>query len=325
MSLITNWSEAATGGYTTVIQRTENGVAGMRVLSEPFTTLAVYTFPFSAIAQAARLDALQQKPGTYLLCSTRAAKAYVGETGNLADRLRAHTADPTKQFATEVFIIASKDESIQKIHAEFGQRYLYDAAEKAGLVTLVNDKRPHWVDLQSHEVGEFARKLSDVQRPLFDGGCRVFHDSDPAMPSSAAAVETEETIHHAPAQEEDDDCEMVMTGLTTVPLGVEESDLKYFDLWARGYTYKGRFIVAAGSEVFNDISPRVITGIVKKRNTLEARGLLAPIAGVSDRMRLMAPLDLCSKDNAANFCSGAMIDSSSWRPLARNTATVIDL
>jgi hypothetical protein len=318
MSLVINSCDAISGGYTTITQRPDTGVTGLRVLSEPFSTLVVYTFPFSAIAQATRLDALQQKPGTYLLCSTRVAKAYAGESGNLADRLRAHITAPTKQFATEVFVITSKDDSFKKEHAEFAQRYLYDAAEKAGLVTLVNDVRPHWVDLRPHEVGEFVRKLSDVQRPLFDGGCRALHDCDPTVPCSAA-------IPNAPEHEEDDDCDEMLIGLTTVPLGVEESELKYFDLWARGYSHNGRFIVAAGSEVFNDTNPRVIPGIVKKRNTLQARGLLAPIVGVSDRMRLMGPVDLCSRDNAAKFCSGAMIDSNSWRPLARNTATVIDL
>ena len=97
------------------------------------------------------------------------------------------------------------------------------------------------------------------------------------------------------------------------------------DIWARGYSYRGRFIVAAGSEVRTATNTGVIPGIVKKRNTLEARGLLVPIAGVSDRKRLVAPIILCSKDNAAKVCSGAMIDSNSWRALANNQPMLIDL
>ncbi len=226
MSLVINSCDATSGGYTTIIQRPDNGVTGLRVLSEPFSTLAVWAFPFSAIPQAARLDGLQ-KPGPYLLCNTREAETYVGETGNLANRLLDHLKHPTKQFATEVFGITSKDDSFSKRHAEFGQSYLYEAAEKAGLVTLVNDVRPHRVELEPHEVGPLVRKLSDVQRPLFDGGCRALHDCNPTALSMAGVVETEGTAPNALEEEGDDDCGEMLIGLTTVPLGVEESELKY--------------------------------------------------------------------------------------------------
>ena len=53
--------------------------------------------------------------------------------------------------------------------------------------------------------------------------------------------------------------------------------------------------------------------------------VLAPIAGVTDRKRILVTIVLCSDANAAEVCSGAHIDSSAWRELARNLPLFIDL
>jgi len=129
-----------------------------------------------------------------------------------------------------------------------------------------------------------------------------------------------------PNAEDEGDCDEMFIGPTTVPLGVQESELKYSDLWVRGYWFnKDLFVVAAGSEVRTATNANVNPGIIKKRNTLEARAALAPIAGLTDRKRLCVPLFLRSDANAGSVCSGANIDSSAWRPLARNLPLVIEL
>jgi hypothetical protein len=324
MSLISNQSNSAGLGYTTITYRSDNIVAGLRVLTQPFSTFVVHAFPFASIAQIVRLDAMRTA-GSYLLYNRHLALAYVGESGYVANRLPKHIKDPTKQFATEVFVITSTDHSYNKEHAEFGQKYFYDAAKTAGLVTLTNEARPHTA-LKQCEIGPIVRELSNVFLPLFEGGCRAFHDCVQPKPMIPSVGGTEAAAAKALEPHEDDDCDEMLIGYgsTTVPLGVEEFDLKYLDFWARGYWYKDRFVVAAGSEVRVDTN-KVIPGIVKKRNALEARGALAAIPGVIDRKRLLVPIMLCSDANAAEVCAGAHIDSSAWRPLARNLPLVIDL
>jgi hypothetical protein len=325
MSVVINPRHAAGCGYTTVIYRPDNDIAGLRTLSQPFSKFVVHAFPFASIAEIARLDILKTA-GSYLLYNRRLAKAYVGESGNVANRLPDHIRDPEKNYATTVFVITTTDGSHKKEHAEFGQRYYYDAAEAADLVTLTNERRPHSVNLDPEEADPLIRSLSNVFLQLFDAGCRAFHDCVAPKPAIAAAGTGWAGIEVFAADEDNGRDEMLIGHeVTTVPLGVEESELDYQGLWARGYWYsKDRFVVAAGSEV-RVATNKVIPGIVKKRNTLEASGVLAPIAGVTDRKRLLVPIMLRSDANAAEVCSGAHIDSSAWRQLARNLPLVIDL
>ena len=322
MSSVVNSHDAAVCGQTTVIDRPGNNVAGLRVLTQPFSTFVVHAFPFASIAEIVRLDALQ-RPGSYLCYDRQSARAYVGESGKVAKRLPDHLKDSRKQYATEVFVVTSTDDCYQKPQAVFSQKYYYDAAEAAGLVTLTNEVRPQSANLQRREVGRLVRELSSLFLPLFDGGCRAFHDFGAPKPAISNVVRLDR-----PAPErfetDEDDCGLILIGPTTVPLGVEECELKYMDLWARGYWYEGRFIVAAGSEVRNATNV-LIPGIVKKRKSLEARGVLGPIPGVTDRKRLLVPIVLRTDANAAKVCSGAHIDSGSWHPLARNLPLVIDL
>jgi hypothetical protein len=329
VSRIINPYPALGGGYTTIIRRPGDTATGIRVLSEPFSVFQVLTFPFSAIAEVARRDELKAA-GSYALCGGQPPRVYFGESGNLANRLPDHLTDPTKQFATELFIVTCKDERFKKRHAVFGQRFLFDAAKTAGLVTLANDVKPQWFDIEPDEIDYLVRGFMDIQRPLFDGGCRALHDCDPMLPPVAKPDKAEGAGPGFLAGEPLDDCGEMFVGPNTVPIGVEESELKYFDLWARGYprdprSPNDRFIVAAGSEVRTATNDGVIPGIVKKRIILEQDGWLAPIPGLSDRMRLVRAIDLCSKDNAAKVCAGANIGSGAWRALANNEPVVIDL
>jgi hypothetical protein len=329
MSRIINPYPALGGGYTTIIRRPGNTETGIRVLCEPFGVFKVLTFPFSAIAQVVGLDELQAA-GSYMLCERQAPKTYVGESGNLAKRLPDHITDPNKQFATEIFVVTSKDERFKKKHAVFGQRFLFDAAKAAGLVTLVNDIKPQWFALDPEEIDYVVRGFMDIQRPLFDSGCRVLHDRDPMLPPVAKPHRTEGAGSEVLAGRPLDDSGEIFVGPATVPLGAEQAELKYSDIWARGYLLNPRdpsdtrFVVAPGSEIRTATNGGVINGIVTKRNTLEEDGFLMPIPGVSDRKRLVRPIVLCSKDNAAKVCAGAMIDANSWR-LANNEPTAIDL
>jgi hypothetical protein len=128
-----------------------------------------------------------------------------------------------------------------------------------------------------------------------------------------------------------DDCGEMFAGPTTVPVGVEQSELKYCDLWARGFPLNPqdpddkRFVVAPGSEIRTATNGGVINGIVTKRNMLEEKGFLMPIPGIADRKRLVRSIVLPSRDNAAKVCAGAMIDRYSWRALPDSQPVLIEL
>ena len=103
-------------------------------------------------------------------------------------------------------------------------------------------------------------------------------------------------------------------GVTTTPPNVAEYELNYFDLWARGYQFGERFIVAAGSDFHNVETPSV-NETIKRRKELLARGALKSIRSIDDRRRFIVAIAFPSQAIAAEVLCGAHVDSSKWAPL----------
>ena len=305
--------------HTTVIRRLDGAVLGLRVLYQPFAAFHVHAFPFSIVPEIARSADLQV-PGSYILTDDASATAYIGESGNVAGRLPDHLKDAKKQFSRRVFVVTSKDPSFHKKHAEFCQRHLFEAAEAAGIAALVNEVRPHAVDL-GHETPHIIRALSGVERPLFDAGCHIFHRS--AAPLSATQPRPDPAPRGNGALDEDDDSGEMEIGVSVAPPGVEESELRYGDLWCRGYAHQDRFIVCAGSEVRNFTNESVIDRIKERRIALETQGALSTIEGVTDRKRLKFAVAFPSAAIAAKVVTGAHVDSFKWRPMGHNPPPVL--
>lgn len=309
----------AAGGHTTIIHRPGDGLIGIREVHEPFSTLQIHAFAFSAIADAARLTSLQTA-GCYALANADAA--YIGESANVAARLTDHAKDVKKQVATQVYVISSKDRSVDKKRAEFCQKHLHDAAVAAGLVKLLNEIGPHTVDLPPTEALPLIRALHDVQRPLFDAGCRVFHACEPRRPATADASGARAS---GTAETDDEDTGAMEIGVSTIPPGVEEYELRYGELWARGYAHGDRFIVAAGSEVRDFCNGSVTDRIVQRRNALERLEALAKAEGATDRKRLIAAVAFPSAAIAAKTLCGAHVDSTKWRLLGHTPPLVLEV
>ncbi|WLB54832.1 hypothetical protein [Bradyrhizobium japonicum] len=244
--------------------------------------------------------------GAYAMTDGRIA--YVGESRRPGRRLSEHAADPAKAFARECFVIGGCD----KLLAVDLQFRLTRLAVEAGVVTVWKMANPPEPDVTDAERATHDRIAADALRLLHDAGCRIFH---PAIDAEGPAETEEQARAEAPVDEPADpaDCEPMAIGVSTVPLGSEEFELRFGGLFARGYWASGRFVVSAGSEVrlaTNGSAPALTRS---RRDELFAAGVLAPIAGVGDRRRLTVAISFASTSIAAKVLGGAH-SAGKWVP-----------
>jgi hypothetical protein len=93
--------------------------------------------------------------------------------------------------------------------------------------------------------------------------------------------------------------------VSTVPLGAAELELRYLGVWARGYKFGDRFVVAAGSEIRLQTNESVDAVTRKRREQLLGAGVLSQIPGVADRRRLLAAVGFPTGSIAAKVICGA--------------------
>jgi len=313
--------------HTTSISRDGTDIYGPRLVSSDAVVLAVHTFPFSAVATVTAGGALAL-PAAYLLVGGDASgnAAYVGETGNLGRRMQEHAADDSKAFAAEVFAITSSKQRTDKNDLAHWQQRLSDLVEEAGVARLIKGVNPCRANVTPQRAAELDRMLADALPLVFDAGCRCLLPA-PLTPCGAAAggtLATAPAVTPAVAAEDDDgdDGGPLEIGVTTVPIGAEEQELVYADLWARGYEHQGRFVVAAGSEMRKEANPSANALTIERRNELIEKGAAVLIEDRDDRYRLERPVGFPSLSIAGKVLTGAHGGSEKWRPL-RTAAPVI--
>jgi predicted GIY-YIG superfamily endonuclease len=306
---------------TTIIMRDGADLCGPRLITDDAVILGVRAFPFADIAAVAVSGGLAVA-GSYLLAGTDDVgdAVYVGESGNLARRLQEHAADPGKAFATDVYVVCGFERRLDKDDAVHLQMRLGQLIEAAGAARLVNRASPSAADLPPWRIASLDRMLADVLPLLFDAGCRCLVRARPqSVPIQAAASGDRATAAPtAPANddaEDGDEAGVMLIGVTTVPMGVEEQELAYAGLWARGYEHQDRFVVAAGSEMRAVSNASAIPPTVVRRQRLIDTQAAVPIAGTPDRLRLQVAVAFPSRAIAAKVLSGAHLGSDKWRPL----------
>jgi len=296
--------------YATMIHRDSGDIAGLRKIYDRGSRLSVWAFPVAAIDRLApKLVAIA---AAYILADHRSI--YVGESGTVGRRLLEHSADNSKSFAREAFIVSAFDPDwFDKTSAIQLQHYLTHAAKAARLMEVRLGTNPQNIALTQWQLGSHGM-FDIVPRLLFDAGCRAYHsncDSQIASGTEGAAT----AVSGDTDVSENDDSGLMEIGVTTVPPNVDEFELNYFDLWARGYQFGDRFIVAAGSDFHNVETPSVNDNIKKRRRELFSRGVLKSLRGIEDRKRSMVAIAFPSKAIAAKVVCGAHVDSSKWQPL----------
>jgi hypothetical protein len=282
---------------TAVIHRPFGGVLGYRRISDRASRAVVHAFPMHELPRLAAAGLLRT-PGAYVMTDHRTA--YIGESRRPSRRLSEHAADSTKEFARDVFVVGGcEGAAFDKLLAVDLQFRLTRCAVEAGVVSLSKGLNPQEPDLTDAERATHDRIAADALRLLHDGGCRIFHSvfgtGTPAQPEEPPPDDAADVADSGP----------MAIGVTTVPLGSDEFELRFGGLWARGYWAGDHFVVAAGSEVRSQTNDSVNAITRTRREELRKAGVLAAIPGVADRRRLVVAVAFPSESIAAKVVCGA--------------------
>lgn len=288
---------------TSIVHHPMGDISGVREVFDDASRLAVCAFPMAMIDEIAMARAAI--PGCYILADHE--KIYIGETGNVGRRLSDHAADPTKDFAREVFVVVGHEPAwLDKTAAIYLQHRLTEIAERAGLVDVVKGTSPQVLELPSYRRSFFDRFVGDSERLLHDAGCRAFRSN------YASQRRIQRMADPIDASTEPDESEPMQIGVIETPPVGSELELAYSDLWARGFPANGGFVVMAGSEVRSLINASAPPIVHTERAELAAADALADIPGVLGRKRLRVAVRFQSAAIAAKVLSGAHVDSSKW-------------
>jgi hypothetical protein len=303
-------------GRTTIIQRMSADVLGMRIAIDEASALRAMAFLFAATGDIAATGELDTS-GTYVLAGDQAA--YCGETGHLARRLLDHAADQSKKFATQVFVVTGLERRLDKPTVIHLQARLTEMIEAKGLLRVQKGVTPCASDLPPWRKQSLDHMLTEACRLLFDAGFRGLDAPPPSVNEGGAGRQPQD---EADDGDDTDDGQMEI-GASVVPPMVQEFELVYSDLFARGYDAGSRFVVASGSEL------RVSTpgnGSLGELNRRRRQTLLdeaaEPIPGLQDRVRLTAAVAFPSRAIAAKCLSGIHLGTDRWRLLGRTPVIV---
>ena len=321
---------AASRRMTTTITRDGLGMDGPRLITDDASVLCVTALPFADIATAVASGAFDT-PGAYLLTgiapADRVPAAYVGESGKLGRRLQEHAADADKAFATEAYALYDLDgHRLDKNDAVHLQRRLIELVEHAGVVRLINGTSACAAKISQGRIATLDKMLVDALPLLFDAGCRILSPLPVPLTPTTKVDASVSTVKDAPppaatdpasgeTKDEDDDSGPMVIGVSTTPLGVEELELAYSDLWARGYDFKDRFVVAAGSEMRRMTNGSANELTKARRERLTEAEAFDECGDDRDRYRLRIAVAFPSRAIAAKVLCGAHVGSDKWRPL----------
>jgi hypothetical protein len=302
-------------GRTTLIQRNSADTLGLRVATDEAAALKVMAFLSTAMADVAATGVLDTS-GAYILVGPRVC--YLGETGLLSRRLLEHAHDPSKTFASEVFIVAGLERRLDKATVIHLQARFTEMIEARGLLTVQKGVGPCASDLPQWRKDNIDRMLVDVLPLLFDLG---FRGLDAVCAPEGEASDGREK---SPNDDDGDDADdgAIEIGVSVAPPGVEEFELRHMNTWARGYEYLGRFIVVGGSEIRTAPNASISSHTANRRQQLFVQEAVEPIPGVSDRQRLKVAVAFPSRAIAAKVCAGAHCGTDKWRPLGRTPVIV---
>jgi len=152
------------------------------------------------------------------------------------------------------------------------------------------------------------RMLEDAKRLLFDAGVTAFEPAPGGLPQVDAPALSPETADDADSGPMEIDVHL--------PPGGAAFELRYDEtIWAHGYPANDRFVVAAGSDFRIATNPSASPVTRVRRAALFEAGVLTPIPGAVDRMRITVDIAFPSMATAAKSVTGAHVDSSKWRPV----------
>lgn len=113
-------------------------------------------------------------------------RVYIGEGDSVADRLKSHAKDSSKDFWTRACVVSSKDTNLTKAHVRFLESRLVELAKQAGRSNIANGNAPGPKALPESDIADMEYFISQVQIILPVVGFEVLRPKAQQLPQSAA-------------------------------------------------------------------------------------------------------------------------------------------
>jgi hypothetical protein len=107
---------------------------------------------------------------------------YIGETDDIAARMRYHLRSDSKDFFERVAFVVSSDESLTKAHARYLESRLIQITKDAGTVVLTNDTAPDFNRLPEADRADMETFIEQLRIILPLVGFDLFRLRRPVVP-----------------------------------------------------------------------------------------------------------------------------------------------
>ncbi|MYD53858.1 MAG: GIY-YIG nuclease family protein [Chloroflexi bacterium] len=262
--------------------------SGLRIVDRTNWTGQGITFPRSRVAEAQQREELD-RTGVYILWNRDDSdvfpQVYVGEAERVRARVSAHATDKSKDFWTDAVAFTTKDDSLDKAHAQYLEARLIQIAIQAGRCSLENNQTPAPPSMSEAKVADAERFLEDLLLCLPIVGAHFFQlpvQTDPVAPTVDGPVEM--SIDYSQSNSKR------LKGIT-----------------ARGYESADGFVILSGSLAVTNEAPKFAINFPKEssyRSQLIDQGLLIPHDGLRNAYRLTKDLVCNSPSRAAGIVLG---------------------
>lgn len=175
------------------------------------------------------------KTGIYFLTGpdpdgTARTMVYIGESDNVANRIKQHNKDELKDFWERAFIITSKDQNLTKAHARYLEGRFISIAQEVGSAKLFNGTSPKNEGLPEADIADMEYFIAQVRLILPVLGLNFLREKPQITKREATTANTTQQ-----PQSEEDEPTFEISGRR---VGVK----------AYAKEIEGDFIVLAGSQ-----------------------------------------------------------------------------
>lgn len=231
-----------------------------------------------------------------------------GEASDVRRRLMEHAADPTKSSFEEVYVMCSVDGRFTKLDVRYLEARLHELVEASSAAILEVERVPPVFAPALAEVATLETWLEQSRILWHAEGCRAIDAG--SLPLAANAAEADDGA--------------IAFDSTKMSESLDEFELTYDGIWARGAAHPSGFLVRAGSDIRRRENAALLTPIADRRRWLQRQSVLGELPGVRDRWRLMADVLLPSALIAAKTITGAHVtDRSIWRRLSGSSRLLV--
>ncbi len=141
------------------------------------------------------VDALKRaesvRTGIYILSGddpfdSSTMRVYIGEGDRVADRIKSHDKDESKDFWTHLCIVTSKDANLTKAHVRYLESRMVELAKASGRANVANGNEPAPKQLPESDVADMEFFLSQLQLALPLVGLDVIRPKLQVTPAASA-------------------------------------------------------------------------------------------------------------------------------------------